>query len=59
MLTLSDKLNIRLCLKSEIRRELNYLRNNRDFYGADYCKSVVSRLRDLNHTCLKIRYHEV
>lgn len=55
-LTVTDKLNIRLCLKSEIYRELKHLNNNRDFYGIDYVKSVISRLRELNHTLIKIKY---
>lgn len=55
-LTVTDKLNIRLCLKNEINHEMRYIKNNRDFYGVDYVKSVISRLRDLNHTLLKIKY---
>ena len=55
-LTATDKLNIRLCLKSEIHSELNHLKNNRDFYGIDYVKSVISRLRELNNTLIKIKY---
>lgn len=54
-LTVTDKLNIRLCLKNEIHSEMRHLRNNRDFYGLDYVKSVISRLRELNHTLIKIK----
>lgn len=55
-LTVTDKLNIRVCLKNEIHSEIRHIRNNRDLYGIDYVKSVISRLRELNHTLIKIKY---
>ena len=53
-LSMTDKLEIRIALGTEIKLTLKHLRNNRDFYGREVTQDEINRIRRLNHVRLHV-----